>query len=122
ALVNDVQPALPVVLIVVAVAEVVTVSLLLARHPLTSEGAEARDHLRGLEMFMRWAEADRIRMLQSPQGAQRTRIDVNDPAQLLHLYEKLLPFAVIFGIEKQWAAELAVHYHDDSPYWFAGTS
>ena len=122
ALVNDVHPALPVVLIVVAVAEVVTVSLLLARHPLTSEGAEARDHLRGLEMFMRWAEADRIRMLQSPQGAQRTRIDVNDPAQLLHLYERLLPFAVIFGIEKQWAAELAVHYHDDSPYWFAGTS
>jgi len=121
ALVYDVHPALPVVLMIAAVAQIVTVSVMLARRPLTSEGADARDHLRGLEMFMRWAEADRIRMLQSPEGAERVGIDVNDHAQMLHLYEKLLPFAVIFAIEEQWAAQLVVHYSGDSPYWYSGT-
>ena len=121
ALVNYVYPALPVVLLVVGVAAMVTVSVLLFRKPLTSEGAVARDHLRGLEMFMTWAEADRIRMLQSPAGAERRPIDVNDEAQMLDLYEKLLPFAVIFRIETTWAEQLATHYHDDSPHWFAGS-
>lgn len=94
-----------------------------AHQPLTARGAEVRDHLRGLKIFIEWAEADRIRMLQSPSGAERRPVDVGDPRQMLHLYETLLPYAVVFGQEKQWAQQLAVYYGDQgSPGWYVGTT
>ena len=103
---------------------VVTVLRLVSRRPLSALGADTRDHLRGLEEFIGWAEADRIRMLQSPSGADRVPVDVNDPRQKLDLYEKLLPYAVVFGQEKEWSRQLAVLYTTvgaSGPYWFAGT-
>jgi uncharacterized membrane protein YgcG len=61
-------------------------------------------------------------MLQSPQGAERIRIDSTDVRQILWLYELLLPYAVVFGQERQWAKELAVLYGPgNSPVWYAGT-
>ena len=119
-----VQPALPWTVIGVSVAIAVVVIGMCVRKPLTALGAETRDHLRGLEEFIRWAEADRIRMLQSPAGAERVAVDVNDPRQKLDLYEKLLPYAVVFGQEKQWSAELAVLYTAvgaAGPVWYYGT-
>ncbi|MDE0546226.1 DUF2207 domain-containing protein [Microbacterium sp. C7(2022)] len=99
------------------------VMFVLAKSPLTASGAELRDHLAGLREFIEWAEADRIRMLQSPQGAERRSVDVHDPRQMLHLYEALLPFAVVFGQEKKWAGELAVLYDvSGSPRWYVGSS
>ncbi|WP_232527895.1 DUF2207 domain-containing protein [Microbacterium suaedae] len=122
ALSNYVSPAVPVPLLLGAIGVLIVTIVLVARTPLNREGAIARDHLRGLEMFMNWAEADRIRMLQSPQGASRVKVNVEDPAQMLHLYESLLPFAVVFGQEKRWAEELTVRYGDSSPGWYAGSS
>jgi uncharacterized membrane protein YgcG len=105
-----------------AVADFIVIAMV-ARKPLTAAGAETRDHLFGLKEFIEWAEADRIRMLQSPQGAERLRIDSTDVRQILWLYELLLPYAVVFGQEKQWAKELAVLYGaGNSPTWYAGTS
>lgn len=112
------------VIIVSVVAAFVTAGLL-SRRPLSAAGAEARDHLEGLRVFIEWAEADRIRMLQSPRGAERVQIDVNDPGQMLKLYEKLLPFAVIFGQEKEWAKQLVVLYAATGvagPYWYVGVN
>ena len=39
--------------------------------PLTERGREIRDHLEGLRLYIRLAEADRLRVLQSPSGAMR---------------------------------------------------
>lgn len=123
ALTAFVMPLVPIVLIIAAVFTVLVVGGLVARKPLTAAGAEARDHLRGLQQFIEWAEADRIRMLQSPQGAERVPVDVSDPRVKLKLYEKLLPYAVVFGQEKKWAGELAVLYGDgNSPVWYAGSA
>lgn len=117
-----VDPGIPVVLMGASIVIVVTVGIFLSRKPLTAAGAEVRDHLAGLKEFIEWAEADRIRMLQSPAGAERVQVDVDDPRQMLKLYEVLLPYAVVFGQEKQWAAELAVLYGADvAPYWYVGT-
>jgi hypothetical protein len=74
--------------------------------PLSERGREKNDHLLGMRDYMQLAEADRIRMLQSPEGAER--VDVDDQAQLVKLYERLLPYAVIFGIEREWSEELTV--------------
>lgn len=96
---------------------------ILVHRPLSATGSEVRDHLLGLQMFIAWAEADRIRMLQSPEGAERRPIDIDDPRQKLHLYEALLPYAVVFGLEEQWARELAVLYDQTAtPSWYFGVS
>ena len=116
-----VAPLVPIVLILAAAVGVFVVIGLVARKPLTALGAETRDHLAGLKIFIEWAEADRIRMLQSPTGAERVPVDVNDPTQKLKLYETLLPYAVVFGQEKAWAKELAVLYAGGTPGWYYGT-
>jgi len=103
---------------------VVVIGVLVAKRPLSSPGAELRDHLAGLKEFIEWAEADRIRMLQSPQGAERIApVDVSDPRQVLRLYEPLLPYAVVFGQEKAWAQQITVYYETAQvvPYWYAGS-
>jgi uncharacterized membrane protein YgcG len=118
-----VDPWVPLGVIVAAVGAEFLVIALLSRKPLTALGAEVRDHLAGLKLFIEWAEADRIRMLQSPQGAERVQIDTTDRGEMLKLYETLLPYAVVFGQEKQWAKELAVLYGENgTPGWYHGSS
>lgn len=79
---------------------------------LSSRGRAINDHLLGLKDYMQLAEEDRIRMLQSPEGAERVSVDVGldvrDERQMVKLYERLLPYAVIYGIEGQWANVLTV--------------
>jgi len=120
----SVQPGVPWAVMAISIVIAIVVIGMCSRKPLTALGAETRDHLRGLKEFIQWAEADRIRMLQSPAGAERVAVDVNDPRQKLDLYEKLLPYAVVFGQEKEWSAELAVLYTAvgaAGPYWYYGT-
>jgi uncharacterized membrane protein YgcG len=97
-----------------------TVLLLATVEPLTKLGSETREHLEGLKLFIRLAEADRVAFLQSPEGAQR-RPDPTKPGEMIHLYEKVLPYAVLFGFEKKWASELASLYEKESqhPYWYS---
>ena len=98
------------------------VAACLYRHPLTPEGAELADHIKGLELYIRLAEADRLRVLQSPQGALREPVDVNSPEQRLKLIERLLPWAVMLKQEREWAKELGEFYADgQSPAWFASS-
>jgi uncharacterized membrane protein YgcG len=94
-----------------------------ARHPLTERGVALRDHLAGLREFIRLAEADRIRMLQSPEGAERRDLP-RDDRDVLRLTEELLPYAAMFGQERKWGDELGRRYeHERSrPGWYAGQS
>jgi len=123
ALGRGVDPVMPILLMIASGIGVLVAIGLVSRQPLTSAGAEARDHLLGLKQFIEWAEADRIRMLQSPRGAERVAVDTDDPRQMLKLYETLLPYAVVFGQEKEWAQQLAVLYGEgNSPGWYSGVS
>ena len=87
---------------------------------MTASGAAMRDYLYGIRDYLQLAEADRIRMLQSPDTAER--IDVTDESAIVKLYEKLLPYAMIFGIEQGWIAELGRHYEQTgTPEWYSGS-
>ena len=88
----------------------------------TEKGREARDYLEGMKLYLTVAEEERLRVLQSPQGAER--IDVGNNLELVKLYEKLLPWAVIWGVEDQWMRELALRVAatDTTPDWFVGTN
>ncbi len=81
------------------------------RNAPTTEGEQRRVHLDGLRQYMTLAEADRIRFLQSPAGAQ-TRPGVTDATEAFILDERLLPWAVVFGIEREWLAHLKIAYDE----------
>jgi uncharacterized membrane protein YgcG len=114
--------ALPGVFIGVGVLGFVAAVIALSHVPLAPRGTELRDYLRGLEMYIALAEADRLRYLQSPQGAERAPVTTDDKAQLVKLNERLLPYAVLFGNEKKWAQELGRYYEElgEQPSWYAG--
>jgi|GEM_PF-1358871 len=63
-----------------------------------------RRHLAGMREYIRLAEADRLRVLQSPRGAERAPAPSGLERILLH--ERLLPYAILFGQEKEWAQVL----------------
>lgn len=73
----------------------------------TPEGALAYEYLLGVKEFIRVAEADRLQMLQSYSGAERRDDGTID---VIHVYERLLPYAMLFGLEKEWGRVLEVSY------------
>jgi len=87
--------------------------------PLTAEGSKLYDQLIGLKLYIQLAEADRLQMLQSISGADK--VTTSDGNQIVKIYERLLPYAVLFGLEKEWAAELAKYYGTTSPDWYSGS-
>ena len=113
---------LPFLLWAPAGVSVLLVLSIVSRRVLTDKGAELRDYLKGLELYISVAETDRIRMLQSPEGAERTSVDTTDRGQMLKLYERVLPYAVLFGQEKQWSKLLGEYYDQQSPDWYSGTN
>ncbi len=84
----------------------------------TERGLETSKYLDGLKLYIKMAETDRIKFLQSVPGVE------TDPAGVVKLYEKLLPYAIMFNLEKTWLKNLA-HYYDMNgvaePNWYIGT-
>jgi len=106
--------------------------------PLTASGAELRDYLKGVKLYIGLAEADRLRVLQSPEGAVRSvyRPEASRPdltgatgttqagsVQIVKLYERVLPLAVLFGQEKNWSGVLSQYYAESNtqPDWYFGS-
>lgn len=86
------------------------------------EGVELHDYLLGLKDYIDLAEADRIRFLQSPEGAEKiasSGVDPGNPAMQVKLFEKLLPYAMLFGLEKKWAEQFKDLY-TSPPDWYSG--
>ncbi|GGF02509.1 DUF2207 domain-containing protein [Mycetocola zhadangensis] len=115
-------------LVVVMIASICTFVVVTSRNALTPSGAEVREYLLGLRDYLALAEADRIAMLQSPTGAQRVNVenpvDPGDSVTMVKFYEKLLPFAVLWGVDEQWATELARYYQQSAsdPDWYSSRS
>ena len=88
-----------IVLVIVLIRKIVDCSLKKVEC-LTKEGLKIVREMDGLYLYMKMAEAERLKFLQSVEGA-----DIS-PEGVVRLYEKLLPYAVIFGLEKSWLTEL----------------
>ena len=90
----------------------------------TDKGLDLYRHLRGLKMYISVAEEQRLKMLQSPEGAEKVQTDTNDPKMLVKLYEKTLPYAVLFGQADEWNKQLGKYYEsaDQQPDWYTGAS
>ena len=58
----------------------------------TAKGVEAKEHILGLKEYMQVAEADRIKFHNAPEKSPE-------------VFEELLPFAMVLGVEKEWAKQ-----------------
>ena len=70
----------------------------------TEKGIKLVKYLEGLELYINMAEADRLKFLQSVEGADTSNEGI------VKLYEKLLPWASLFGAEESWMKELEKYY------------
>lgn len=98
-------------------------SVLAAPARLTRRGAQLRDYLLGMKLYLTVAEEERLRMLQSPEGALRVATlgkHSTDKEAVVKLYERLLPYAVLWGVEDQWVSTLQAVYADATPAWLDG--
>ena len=64
------------------------------------KGLEMSRYMDGLKLYIGMAEADRLKMLQSVEGADTSAEGI------VRLYEKLLPYAAVFGLEESWMNEM----------------
>lgn len=72
----------------------------------TTKGALARESLLGLKQYIEVAEKDRIDFHNAPEKNPQ-------------LFEQLLPYAIMFGLEKKWARAFA-SITMDAPSWYRG--
>ncbi|TFD79695.1 hypothetical protein [Cryobacterium psychrophilum] len=118
------------IILMSVIASVVTVACVSNFRPLTASGAELRDNLKGVKLYIGLAEADRLRVLQSPAGALRSPYrpenggaSVTDRTQIVKLSERVLPRAILFHQEKDWSGVLGRYYEQTAtqPDWFVGS-
>ena len=83
----------------------------------TVKGVAAMEAIEGLKMYMETAEKDRIAMLQSPDAPYVEKS--NEPNKTVELFEKLLPYAIVLGVENEWAKQFEDIYKTP-PGWYAG--
>lgn len=66
----------------------------------TIAGLKASRYMDGLKLYISMVEADRLKFLQSVKGVDTSADGI------VKLYEKLLPYAAVFGLEESWMEEL----------------
>ena len=72
----------------------------------TQKGAEVLEEILGFKMFLSVTEKDRIKFHNAPE---------KKPEQ----FEKFLPYAMVFGVEKEWAKQFEGIYNTP-PSWYEG--
>lgn len=114
---NILTPLLLISIFVTFILALVTSAKLSPYFTMTKKGLEYSRYLDGLKEYMKLAEAERLKFLQSIKGADTTHQGV------VKLYEKLLPYAVLFKLEKSWLKEMGRYYEFDdvsAPAWYIG--
>jgi len=74
----------------------------------TKEGVLAREHILGLKSYLQVAEKDRLKFHNAPDKNPKT-------------FEKFLPFAMVLGVEKEWAKQFEGIYNTN-PSWYSDPS
>ncbi len=75
----------------------------------TKKGVLAKEHILGLKEYLKVAEKDRIKFHNAPE---------KNPQE----FERLLPYAMVLGVEKQWAKQFKDIYIEQKPNWYSSTT
>lgn len=92
--------------------------------PFTDKGVALKRYLLGFEQYIKASEKERLAFLQGPDSAQKIGevVNTDDKKQVLRLYERALPYAILFGHEKKWTKTIGDIYEESGvkPDWYAG--
>lgn len=95
--------------------------ILVSKRAFSAKGGEVAATVSGLEMYIELAEKDRLEFLQSPEGALLKPSELRGK-KVLKLYEEVLPWAILLGLQEQWGKVLTDLYAQGStPLWFVAT-
>lgn len=83
----------------------------------TAKGVAAKEHILGLKLYLNVAEKDRLEALQGPDA--KAGANAGAPVKTVELFEKLLPYAMVLGVEQQWAKQFESLY-TSPPSWYSG--
>ena len=77
----------------------------------TFQGRKLQDKIDGFKLYLKTVELDRMKIAGTP------------PDRTPQLYEKLLPYAIALGVEKQWTKQFASVFKkvDYKPDWYVGS-
>ncbi len=104
--------------LIVSIIAVITSIVLMAKIPRRSRaGQRTHQDLQGLKLYIKTAEKDRLAALQS--SSAPLAVNAHEPVRSVELFEKLLPYAIIFGLEKTWAKQFESIYNTP-PDWYVG--
>src|SRR5699024_3814297 len=82
------------------------------------------DLLDGVHEVLEASEAQRLELMQSFAPAHRKTTDTQDGrGTVIELYDRLLPYAVLFGLQKHWTKVLSQAYQRHlvkAPFWYPG--
>lgn len=95
----------------------VVVACVLAFEARTAAGVAAKEHIEGLKRYLTVAEKDRLTKLQAPDAAYAAPNP--EPVRTVELFEKLLPYAIVLGVENGWSKQFAELY-TTPPDWYIG--
>jgi len=73
----------------------------------TRKGIKAKNYILGLKEYIKVAEKERIKFHNAPEKNPQT-------------FEKFLPYAMVFGLEKEWAKQFEGIYMEE-PAWYSGS-
>lgn len=76
----------------------------------TQAGKLTKEAIDGFKLYLKTAESDRLKVLQSPKGSEVTGSKVK-------LYESYLPYAIALGLEADWSKNFKSVY-SQPPRWF----
>lgn len=80
----------------------------------TQKGVLALEHILGLKDYLKTAETDRLKVTQGPNSEF-----IKLPNKTIKLFEKLLPYAMVLGVEKEWSDKFKDIY-TEPPEWYSG--
>ncbi len=86
----------------------------------TKKGQDMKAYILGLKEYIKMAEVDRIKFHQNPEAAIKYG-EYKDKKVKVKLYEQLLPYAIIFGLENEWS-EYFTDIYDSPPEWYGNNS
>ena len=97
----------PIMLMSMIVTAVIIIGFSFIMPVKTKRGVLVREHILGLKRYLSVAEKERLKFHNAPE---------KNPEH----FDKLLPFAMVLGVEKEWAKQFEGIYSEE-PSWYSGT-
>lgn len=121
---RETGPAMIIAIILSGLAVLLAIFDIAKHRVLTAKGSAAKAQLDGVHEVLEASEAQRLELMQSFAPAHRKTTDTQDGrGTVIELYDRLLPYAVLFGLQKHWTKVLSQAYQRHlvkAPFWYPG--